>query len=74
MKTDWESGGIAPRIFNLGIRRRGTSRLCCFVLGERPRHALKRRLHGPHSLSGPGGEGKIPSLTLPVIEPRSSSP
>jgi hypothetical protein len=41
--------------------------------GKSPRHPLCRRLGGPHSRSGRGGEEKK-SLHLPEIESLSSSP
>jgi hypothetical protein len=42
---------------------------------NRPQYPLDRRLDGPQSRSGRGGqEKKIPSLSLSGIEPRSSNP
>jgi hypothetical protein len=41
--------------------------------GKNPQYPLYRRLGGPQSRSGRGGEEKY-SLLLPGIEPRSSSP
>jgi len=65
------SGGIDPRILNLGTRWRW---VVCFT--PRPsyprrkigRYPLDRKLGGPQSRSGRGGEGKN-SQPLPDIEP-----
>jgi hypothetical protein len=40
--------------------------------GKRPRYPLDRRMSGPHSQAGLGGDEKE-SLPLPEIEPQSSS-
>jgi hypothetical protein len=61
MKTYCGSGCIAARILNLGTRWGGwlASRLGRFTPQEkRPRYQLDRRLGGPQSRSGRGGEEK----------------
>jgi hypothetical protein len=72
MKMYW-SGGIAPRILDLGTRWRWvvsftTQPLC--PQGKRPWYPLDRRLGGPQSRSGRGGEEKIPQC-LPALELRT---
>jgi len=47
----WGSGGVAQRILNLGIRWRALCPRC-----KSPRYPLDRRLRGPQSWSGRGGE------------------
>jgi hypothetical protein len=64
MKAYWGSGGIAPRILDLGTR-------CMWVVsftprslypqGKSPWYPLDRRLSGPQSRSGRGVKRKIPS-------------
>jgi hypothetical protein len=61
MKTYWGTGGIAPRILDLGTRWRG-------VVSFTSRYSLARRLGGPQSRSGHCGEGKN-SQPPPGIEP-----
>jgi len=78
MKAYWGSGGVALRILDLGNRWRCevifTPRLL-YPRSKNARYALARRLGGPQSQSGRGGEEKgVPLLPLPGIEPRSSSP
>jgi len=64
-------GGIAPRILDLGTRRR---RVASFTIrplypqGKGSRYQLDRRLDGPQSRSGHGGEEKD-SHSPPRIEP-----
>jgi hypothetical protein len=48
MKTYWGSGGIAPRITNLGTRR-----LAALPLGKNTWYPLNRRLGESQSRSGP---------------------
>jgi hypothetical protein len=72
IKTYWRSGGIAPRILYLGSRRRWvvsfTTRPLC-PQGKSPWYPLdRRRLGGPQSRSGRGGEEKN-SQPLPGLEP-----
>jgi hypothetical protein len=74
MKTYW-SGGVAPHILDLGIRRRWVVNFAprqFYTQGKSPRFPLDRRLGGPQSLSENVGEAKN-SQFLPEIEPRSSS-
>jgi hypothetical protein len=72
----WGDGGIAPRI-NLGTRwsEWSASRAGFFTpRGKISLYPLDGRLGGPQSRSGRGGEEKkIPALTLPRIQPRSSN-
>jgi hypothetical protein len=70
------SGGIAPRILDLGTRWRWvvsfTSRPLCSQ-GKSPWHPLDRRLGGPQNRSWRGGEEKnsqpLPGLQRPIIQP-----
>jgi hypothetical protein len=59
-KTYRGSGGIAPHILNLDTRWRWVVSFTTrpLNLGERRRYALDKRLGGPQSRSGRGGEGK----------------
>jgi len=57
----WVSGGIAPRILNLGTRWRWVVSFApqpLYPQGKSPRFPLVRRLGGPQSRSGWGGEQK----------------
>jgi hypothetical protein len=59
MKTSWRSGGIAPRILNLDTRWRLEVSFTSRPLYSRrngPRYPWDRRLGGPQSRSGRGGE------------------
>jgi hypothetical protein len=71
MKTYSGSGGIASRILDLGTRWRlvvsFTSRPL-YTKGKSTRYPLDRRLGGPQSRSGRGGEEKN-SQPPPRIEP-----
>jgi hypothetical protein len=61
------SGGISPHILDLGIRWRllvSFRPRSLYLRGKSPRYPLNRRLCGPQSLSGHGGE----------LNPESSSP
>jgi hypothetical protein len=76
MKAYWGIGGIAPRILDLGTRRRWViaSSPGRFTPSERaPGSPLHRRLGGPQSRSGRGGEEKNsqlpPGLESPIIRP-----
>jgi hypothetical protein len=76
MKANLESRDIAPLILDLGTRRRWvvsfTPRLL-YPQGNSPRYPLDRRLGGPQSRSGRGGEEKnsqpLPGLEPPIIQP-----
>jgi hypothetical protein len=71
MKTYWGSGGIVPRILDLGTRWRWVvsfTTLLLYLQGKSPWYALDRRLGGPQSRSGRGGEEKN-SQPAPGIEP-----
>jgi hypothetical protein len=76
--TPWrrmESGGIAPRILNLGTRWTWVASFTprpLYTQGKSPWYPLDRSLGGPQSRSGRGGEEKN-SQPLPGIEPLSSS-
>jgi hypothetical protein len=70
MKTYWGSGGVAPRILNLGARWRWVVSFMTHTLYVRrnnPRYPLDRRLCGPQSRSGRGGEEKS-SHPLPALQ------
>jgi hypothetical protein len=71
MKTYWGSGGIAPRILDLGTKWRWVVSFMprpLYSQGKSPRYPLDRRLGGPQSRSGRGGEDKNSQLP-PGIEP-----
>jgi hypothetical protein len=61
MKAHWGSGGIAPRILDLGTRWRWVVNFTLRPLysqGKSPQYPLDRRLGRPQSRSGHGGEEK----------------
>jgi hypothetical protein len=61
MKAYWGRGCIAPRILDLGTRRRwmvSFSPRPPYPQGKSPYYPLYRRLGGPQSRSGHGGEEK----------------
>jgi hypothetical protein len=71
MKTYRGSGGIAPRILDLSTRWRWVvsfTPLPLYPQGKSPWYPLDRRLSGPESRSGRGGEEKN-SQPPPGIEP-----
>jgi hypothetical protein len=71
MKTYWGSGGIAPHILDLGTRCRWVISFTprpLYPQGKSPWYPLDRRLGGPQSRSGRGGEEKN-SHPPPGIEP-----
>jgi hypothetical protein len=75
MKTYWGSGGIAPRIINLDNSTGAVSftHRPLYPQGKSRWYPLDRKLGGPQSRSGHGGEEKIPSPrresnpTTPVV-------
>jgi hypothetical protein len=76
MKAYWRSEGIAPLIPDLGtIWRRVVSFTSqpFYPQGKSPCYTLDRRLGGPQTRSGHGGEEKnsqpLPGLELPIIQP-----
>jgi hypothetical protein len=76
MKAYWGSGVIAPRILDLGTRWRWVVSFTprpLYHQGKNPWYLLDRRLGGPQSRSGRGGEEKIsqplPGLEPPIIQP-----
>jgi hypothetical protein len=74
MKTYWGSGGIAPRtIPALDGGEWSASRPGRLTPTENHCYPLNRRLGGPQSRSGRGGEGKkhqpLPGLEPPIIQP-----
>jgi hypothetical protein len=79
MKTYWGSGGIAPRILDLGTRWRGVVSFTLqplYLQGKSPWYPLNRRLDEPQSRSGRGGEDKDFPATAGnrTVELRLSSP
>jgi hypothetical protein len=71
MKTHWGSGGVAPRILDLGTRWRWVVSFTprpLYPQGNSPSYPLERKLDGSQSRSGRGGEEKN-SQPLPGIEP-----
>jgi hypothetical protein len=61
MKTYWGNGGIAPRILDLGTRWRWVVSFAprpLYPQGMSPWYPLGKRLGGPQSCSGRGGEEK----------------
>jgi hypothetical protein len=71
MKTNWGRGGIAPRILDLSTRWRWVGSFTPGPLhpqGKSTWYPLDRRLSGPQSRSGHGGEEKN-SQPPPGIEP-----
>jgi hypothetical protein len=71
MKTYWCKGGTVPRILDLGTRWGWVVSFMPPLLypqGKSPRYPLDRRLGGPQSRSGRGGE-EINSQPPPAIEP-----
>jgi hypothetical protein len=78
MKTYWGIGGVAPRILDLGTRCRWVVSFTPRPLhpqGKSPLYPLHRRLGGPQSRSGQGGEEKNPSprqesnSRIPIVQP-----
>jgi hypothetical protein len=78
MKAYWGSGGIAPLILDLGTRWRFVVSFTprpLYSQGKSPWYPLDRRLGGPQSRSGRGGEDKIPSPCrksnprTPIVQP-----
>jgi hypothetical protein len=70
MKTYWGSRGIAPHILDLGTKWRSVVSFTprpLYPQRKGPLYPLDRRLGGPQSRSGRGGEEKNPKL-LPGLE------
>jgi hypothetical protein len=71
MKANWGSGGMAPRILDLGTRWRWVVSFkprTFYSQGKNPRYPLDRRLGGPQIWSGRDGEEKNSQLP-PELEP-----
>jgi hypothetical protein len=76
MKEYWGSGCIAPSILDFDTRWRWvvifTTRPL-YPQGKSPWYPLDRRLGGPQSLSGRGGENKnskpLPGIETPIFQP-----
>jgi hypothetical protein len=75
MKVHWGSGGVTPLILDFGTRRRWVVRFTPPVAlhpRKSPWYPLDRRLGGPQSQSGRGGEEKnsqpLPGLKPPIIQ------
>jgi hypothetical protein len=76
-KAYWGSEGIAPRNLDFGVRWRwlvNFTPLLLYPQGKSPWYPLNRRLGGPQSRSGRGGEEekKLPALAgnkTPIIQP-----
>jgi hypothetical protein len=76
MKAYWGSGGIAPRILNLGTRWRWVVSFTprpLYPQGKNASYSSDGRLDGPQSRSGRGGEEKN-SQPLPRLEPPINQP
>jgi hypothetical protein len=76
MKTYWGNGGTPPRINSVGTRLGWVVSFMhrsLYLEGKSSLYPLNRRLGGPQSQSGCGGEEKN-SSPLPGIKPRSYSP
>jgi hypothetical protein len=76
MKAYWRSGGIAPRILDLGTRWRCVISFTLrplYTRGKSPCYPLDKRLGGPQSRAGRGGEEKN-SQPLPGLEPAIIQP
>jgi hypothetical protein len=76
MRAYGASGGIASHIFDLGARWRSVVNITLHPLyprGKSPWYPLDRRLGGPQSRSGRGGEEKN-SQPLPGLEPAIIQP
>jgi hypothetical protein len=76
IRTYWGSGGIAPRILDLGTRWRWVVSFTpqsLYPQGKSTWYPLDRRMGGPQSHSGRGGEEvnsqPLPGLELPIIQP-----
>jgi hypothetical protein len=75
-KVCWGSGGIVPCIIYLSTRWRWAVSFTprpLYPQGKNPWYSLGRRLSGPQSRSGRGGEEKnfqsLTGLELPIIQP-----
>jgi hypothetical protein len=76
MKVYWGSGGITPRILDLGTRWRWMVSFTprpLYPPGNSPWYPFDIRLGGPQSPSGYGGEEKN-SQPLPGLEPPINQP
>jgi hypothetical protein len=76
MKAYWGSGGITPCILDFDNRRRRVvsfTRRPLYTQGKSPWYPLDRKLGGPQSRSGRGGEEKnsqpLPGLEPPIVQP-----
>jgi hypothetical protein len=76
MEAYWRSGGIAPQILDLCTRWMWAVSFTpgpLYPQGKSPRYPLNRRLGGPQSRSGRGGEEKnsqpLPGFEAPIIQP-----
>jgi len=76
MKAYWGTGSAAPRILHIDSRWRWMDSFTprpLYPQGKIPLDPLDRRLSGPQSLSGRGGEEKnsqpLPGLEPPIIQP-----
>jgi hypothetical protein len=73
MEAYWLSGSRVPRILGLGTSVGGQLHASATLLpGNNPSYPLDRRLGGPWSRSGWGGEEKnpqpLPGLEAPIIQ------
>jgi hypothetical protein len=76
MKAYWGSGGVAPCILDVGPRRRWVvsfSHQPLYFQGKSPWYPLDRRLGGPQSRSGRGGEEKKVPISCRDANPRYPS-
>jgi hypothetical protein len=76
MKAYWGSGGVAPRILDVGTRLRWVLSFThrpLYPQAKSPWYPLDTRLGGPQSRSGRGDEEQnfqpLPGLEPPIIQP-----
>jgi len=76
MKSYWGSGGIPPRVLDVGTRRRWVASFTPRLLHPQEKiswYPLDRRLGGPQSRYK-RGNGEKNSQPLPVLEPSIIQP
>jgi hypothetical protein len=69
MKTFWGSGSIAPRILFSDLGTRSFTPRPLYPQGKSSWYPVDRRLGGPQSRSGRGGEEKkFPAPRTPIVQ------